>query len=192
MEEKSSNPMLENCPRFVPFCLQALVLDSVCIDCSDRIISWAVITPTTNSLSHQQSSSTTPSTNSPDHTLVAPHEEGTPSCPDNLHDLFEIAETLFRASPLCSPSHHPPSSSHPPSFHREDWEHTLWLRLLHTLLLPLLTLQKEDLPSLQLSLENYCNHTITSLDSNIAQSTALSQQVIQYKVYVGINKWDIS
>ena len=161
--------------------MQALVLDSVCIDCSDHVISWTVTNPA-SSLSHHQSApsttttTTTTTTTSPNHTLMAPHEEGEPSCPDNLTNLFEVAETLFRASPLCSPSHQPPPS--PLSPHQDEWEHQLWLRLLHTLLLPLLTLQREDLPSLQLSLENYCNHTISVLDSNIAQSTALSQEVL--------------
>ena len=150
-------------------CVQVLVLDTVCIDCSDHVISWAVPSPT----SHPSSTS--------EHTLMAPHEEGESSCPDNLHNLFEMAETLFRVSPLCCPfdttTAHPPGKSSLLSSH-EETEQQLWLRLLHTLLLPLLTLQREDLPSLKQSLEHYCTHTMASMDSGIAQSTALSQEVV--------------
>ena len=143
------------------------MLDSICIDCSENVISWTVAAP-------RQTAS------SPEHTLMAPHEEGEPSCPDNLHDLFEVAETLFRASPLCSPSRTTASSGQSSS--GVEWDHQLWLRLLHTLLLPLLTLQREDLPSLEHSLDLYCTHTIASLDSNIAQSVTLSHEVAIYRI----------
>lgn len=107
---------------------------------------------------------------------MAPQEDGQPACPDNLHSLFQLAETLFRAAPLCSPCHtsHPPTS--PPK--QEAWEQLSWLRLLHTLLFPLLTLQRKDLPSLQHTLNHHNSHTITALDTCITQNCTVTVEVV--------------
>ena len=150
------------------------MLDCVCVDCSDHMISWTVGNST---VQHSVPSSL-------HHTLMAPHEEGQPTCPDNLHNLFQLAETLFRVSPLCSPSHRTPSQSS-----QEAWEQQSWLRLLHTLLLPILTLHREDLPPLQQTLTHHCTHTITALDTSMAQNSAQSLQV--FPIIVSIHDYII-
>ena len=154
-------------PVGIPLPLQVLVLDCVCIDCSEHVISWAVASPAPVAAVDVVAPPSTPH-----YSLMAPHDDGQPACPDDLHSLFQLAEALFQVSPLCSPNHAPPSSPQ-----EEDWEQQSWVRLLHCLLLPLLTLHREDLGSLRAALNHHSSHTLTTLDTNIAHNSTVAAEV---------------
>ena len=81
-----------------------MVLSSVFVDCTDRIISWSVYegNPLVSSLELLPLASTATSLPSPgsQHSLMAPVEGPIDSllCTNDLQNLFELAEVLYRVS----------------------------------------------------------------------------------------------
>ena len=153
---------------------KVLVLESLCVDCSQRVISWAVrrsvnneesITAPRNVAFDSASPSSlqlpfTSSVSSGHYSLMAPHQIDASLYSDDLDHLFELATKLFYV---------------PPGHKNGD---VTWLRLIHCYLLPLVTFHHDDLASIKAALGDQYR-CIKALDTTLLE---VSEQIVKLKV----------